>query len=59
MDGGTPYVVPMNYGVIKDEADGHYIIYLHGANEGRKLEVIKSNPNCCVALERNVQPFEG
>ena len=59
VDDGMPYVVPMNYGVTKDENDGHYIIYLHGANEGRKLDVIKSNPNCCVTLERNVQPFEG
>jgi nitroimidazol reductase NimA-like FMN-containing flavoprotein (pyridoxamine 5'-phosphate oxidase superfamily) len=59
VDNGMPYVVPMNYGVTKDENDGHYIIYLHGANEGRKLEVIKANPKCCITLERNVQAFEG
>ena len=59
VDSGLPYVVPMNYGVTKDKTDGHYIFYLHGANEGRKLDIIKSNPKCCITLERNVHPFEG
>ena len=58
-DDGMPYVVPLNYGLIKDETDGHYIIYLHGAHEGRKLDIIKKNPNCCFTMERNVAPFEG
>ncbi len=58
-DEGIPYVVPMNYGVTKDEADGHYVIYLHGAHEGKKLDIIRKNPNCCFSLERNVKPFEG
>ena len=58
-DEGIPYVVPMNYGVTKDEADGHYMIYLHGAHEGKKLDIIRKNPNCCFSLERNVKPFEG
>ena len=59
VDDGMPYVVPLNYGVTKDEKDGHYIIYLHGANTGRKLDVIRKNPHCCFAMERNVAPFEG
>lgn len=54
VDNGMPYVATMNYGITKDENDGHYVIYLHGANEGRKPDVIKSTPNCCVTLERNV-----
>lgn len=59
VDDGKPYIVPLNYGVTKDEADGHYIIYLHGANKGRKLDVIRKNPDCCFTMERNVAPFEG
>ena len=59
VDDGMPYVVPLNYGVVKDPSDGHYIIYLHGANKGRKLDVIRKNPNCCFTMERNVEPFEG
>ena len=59
VDDGMPYVVPLNYGVVKDPADGHYIIYLHGAHEGRKLDIIRKNPNCCFTMECNVAPFEG
>ena len=59
VDDGMPYVIPMNYGIKKDEKDGHYIIYLHGANEGRKLDVIKKNSACCFTMEKNVAPFEG
>ena len=59
VDDGMPYVVPLNYGVVKDSADGHYIIYLHGAHEGRKLDIIRKNPNCCFTMECNVAPFEG
>lgn len=58
-DAGMPYVVPMNYGVVKDETDGHYVIYLHGAHEGKKLNIIRNNPNCCFSMERKVKPFEG
>lgn len=59
VDDGMPYVVPLNYGVVKDPADGHYIIYLHGAHEGRKLDIIRKNPNCFFTMECNVAPFEG
>ncbi|MCR4568645.1 MAG: pyridoxamine 5'-phosphate oxidase family protein [Pseudobutyrivibrio sp.] len=59
VDDGKPYVVPLNYGVLQDETDGHYIIYLHGANTGRKLDIIRKNADCCFTMERNVAPFEG
>jgi len=41
VDGNEPYVVPMSYGF----KDG--MIYLHCAKEGRKVSVIKANPNVC------------
>ena len=34
VDGGRPYVVPMNYGYTME--DGQLTLYLHGANRGRK-----------------------
>lgn len=37
-DGGTPYVVPMNFGY----QDGK--VYMHSAVEGRKLDTIRKNP---------------
>ncbi len=59
VDDGKPYVVPMNYGVSKDESDGHYIIYLHSGHTGRKLDIIKKNPECCFTMELYAEPFEG
>ncbi|MCR5416742.1 MAG: pyridoxamine 5'-phosphate oxidase family protein [Pseudobutyrivibrio sp.] len=59
VDDGMPYVVPLNYGVVKDPEDGHYILYLHGAHQGRKLDIIRKNPNCCFTVETNVAPFTG
>ncbi|MCR5097886.1 MAG: pyridoxamine 5'-phosphate oxidase family protein [Lachnospiraceae bacterium] len=59
VDDGMPYVIPMNYGVEKDEKDGHYIIYLHSANEGRKLDIIRKNAKVCFTMEKNAVPFDG
>ena len=44
-DGDQPYVVPMNYGY----EDGH--IYLHGADEGRKIDILKKNNKVCFEME--------
>ena len=57
VDDGTPYIVPMNYGYTME--DGKLTIYLHGAPEGYKLDVIRKNPTCCFELECDVEPFEG
>ena len=46
VDGDQPYVVPMNYAYI----DGH--IYLHGAAEGRKIDLIRKNSKVCFEMER-------
>lgn len=58
VDGDEPYVVPMNYGYSMDEA-GKLTLYLHGANRGRKLDVIRKNPKVFLEMECDVQPFEG
>jgi uncharacterized protein len=44
-DGDQPYVVPMNFGY----QDGH--IYVHGADEGRKIDLIKKNNKVCFEME--------
>ncbi len=38
---GFPYVVPLCFGYIRGR------LYFHGAKEGRKLNILKSNPNIC------------
>lgn len=39
---GTPYVLPMNFGY----RDG--VIYLHGAQEGKKIRVLEQRPSVCI-----------
>ncbi len=39
---GSPYVVPMNFGF-----DGDYV-YLHGAQFGRKMNILKKHPRVAV-----------
>ncbi|KNZ40360.1 pyridoxamine 5'-phosphate oxidase family protein [Acetobacterium bakii] len=49
VDNGKPYVIPMNFGYqVVDEA---ITIYLHGAQEGRKIEVMKSNSQICIEID--------
>ncbi|MBE0646506.1 MAG: pyridoxamine 5'-phosphate oxidase family protein [Bacteroidales bacterium] len=39
---GKPYVVPMNFGFDED------VIYLHSAQEGKKIDCLRSNPEVCI-----------
>lgn len=39
-----PYVVPFNFGY----KDG--CIYLHSAQEGKKIDILRSNPQVCIAF---------
>jgi len=48
-DGELPYVVPMNYGY----RDGS--VFLHSAIEGRKIELLRRNPNVCLEFEKDVE----
>jgi len=42
-----PYIVPLNFGFKNN------IFYFHGAKEGRKMDMIKANPNVCFELDTN------
>ena len=57
IDGARPYVVPMNYGYAL--ADGRLTLYLHGAKEGRKLDVLRQNDRVAFVLETNVSQVSG
>ena len=57
VDGGKPYVVPMNYGYT---LEGEKLtLYLHGAKSGRKLDVLRKAPDVFVEMDTDVTPFEG
>jgi len=44
-DGDMPYVVPLSFGY-EDNC-----LYFHSATEGRKIEIIKDNPNVCFEVD--------
>jgi nitroimidazol reductase NimA-like FMN-containing flavoprotein (pyridoxamine 5'-phosphate oxidase superfamily) len=52
-----PYVVPMNYGYRMD--DNKLTVYLHSALCGKKLDMIRANPNVFFELDCDRLPFEG
>ena len=41
VDDGKPYLVSMNYGFLDN------IVYLHSTLEGRKIDIIRKNPDVC------------
>ena len=52
-----PYVVPMNYGYLME--DGNLTLYLHSALLGKKLDMIRANPNVFIEMDCDRMPFEG
>lgn len=52
-DEGLPYIVPMNFSWEKVGDD--IFIYLHCANEGKKLDIIRKNNNVCFELDNPIE----
>ena len=52
IDGDRPYVVPLHYGY--SLIDGRLTLYLHSAQEGRKLDVLQKNGRVAFVLETDV-----
>lgn len=48
-DDNMPYIVPMNFGY--EVVDSNIIIYLHCANAGRKLDILKNNNRVCFEMD--------
>jgi nitroimidazol reductase NimA-like FMN-containing flavoprotein (pyridoxamine 5'-phosphate oxidase superfamily) len=49
--GGSPYVIPMNYGF--ECVNGRFTLYLHGAQEGEKIDRIKADPRAAFTVYVN------
>ncbi|CCK84604.1 5-NITROIMIDAZOLE ANTIBIOTIC RESISTANCE PROTEIN [Lactobacillus equicursoris 66c] len=45
-NGQYPYTVPVSFAA--EKIDGKVVIYFHGAKEGTKVDLLRSNPNVCV-----------
>lgn len=56
-DGGQPYVVPMNFGL--EWKDDTLTLFLHGAQEGRKLDILRGNPKACFEMDRATRLLAG
>lgn len=44
VDGEEAYVVPVNFACVKE--GGRRVLYIHGAAEGRKAELVRKNGRC-------------
>jgi nitroimidazol reductase NimA-like FMN-containing flavoprotein (pyridoxamine 5'-phosphate oxidase superfamily) len=44
-EGDIPYIVPMCFGF------RNHTLYLHSAPKGKKIEILKKNPNVCFEFE--------
>lgn len=47
-DGTAPYVVPLHFGW--EEKEGEITLYFHSAPEGRKMDCVRRNPSCFIAV---------
>jgi uncharacterized protein len=52
-EGGQPYIVPLSFGY-RDRT-----LYFHGAPEGRKMEILRSNPRVCFEFDVDAVIVEG
>ena len=50
-----PYVVPMNYGYTME--NGKLTVYMHSALKGKKLDMIRENPNVFFEIDCDMEPF--
>ena len=54
-DGNEPYIIPMNYGFLKEEES--FTLYMHCAKEGRKLDIMAKNNRVCFEVECDAELF--
>ena len=52
-----PYVVPLNYGYILE--DDRLVLYLHSAQRGKKLDMLRANPKVFFEMDCDRMPFAG
>ena len=53
LDGDKPYLIPFNYGY----SDG--CIFIHSAPEGKKIDLLKQNPEVCFEVEDKMEITKG
>jgi len=53
LDGNRPYIIPFNYGF----SDG--CLFIHSAPEGKKIDLLKQNPEVCFEVEDEMEITKG
>lgn len=53
LDGDRPYIIPFNYGY----SDG--CLFIHSAPEGKKIDLLKQNPEVCFEVEDKMEITKG
>ena len=53
LDGDRPYIIPFNYGY----SDG--CLFIHSAPEGKKIDLLKQNPEVCFEVEDKMDITKG
>ena len=53
VDDGKPYIIPLNYGYDNDA------LYFHSAPEGRKIDILRKNPNVCFSIVSDHEFIKG
>ncbi|MDR2630368.1 MAG: pyridoxamine 5'-phosphate oxidase family protein [Spirochaetaceae bacterium] len=56
-ENNRPYVVPLNFGY--EYQNGELSLYFHGAQEGKKIDILKNNPEVCFEMDGGHQLIEG
>ena len=54
VDNEKPYVVPLSYGYQILE-DGTLELVFHSAKDGKKINILKKNPNVCFEISMEVR----
>ncbi|MCC7553765.1 MAG: pyridoxamine 5'-phosphate oxidase family protein [Methanobacteriaceae archaeon] len=48
-----PYVVPLNFGYKLDNETNDLVLYFHGHNGGKKIDLIKKNPHAAFQIHND------
>lgn len=56
-DGSNPYIVPLNYGFTYESQQ--ITLYFHSALTGKKIDILKTNPQVCFEVDGDHQLIQG
>lgn len=57
LDGNGAYIVPLNFGY--EEVDGELYLYFHSAENGKKIDLVKTQKTAAFEMDRKHQLVEG